>query len=85
MFGGGLGCAFQLLLIFAAALLHAHDLFVSVEEDVENACELAAIEQICEGRTFRTEYTRAETNTHVVVIHLILVLTGNHLQLKETQ
>ena len=69
----------QLLLILAAAFLHTHDLLVSVEEDIQYPCELARVEQVGKCGRFRAEDTRAETDAHVVIVHLVLILPRDDL------
>lgn len=42
----GLGGGLEVLLVLTASLLLSHYLLVSVEEDVQDACELAAAEEV---------------------------------------
>ena len=76
--------ALQLLLILAASLCHTDDLFEPVEEDVEYSSKLATAEQVSEGGCLGPKDAGTEANTHIVVIHFVLLLPRYDLELEES-
>lgn len=80
----GLGAGFKVLLILAASLLHCHYLFVTVEEYIENACEFSTVEKVGEGGSLGAEDARAETDTHVVIVHFIALQAGDYFVLEKS-
>ena len=67
----------------AAPLLHRTDVLILREVDVQVACELATVEEVSQGGTLGSEDAGTETDAHVVVVHLVLLVTYNYLPLQE--
>lgn len=67
----------------ATAFLHGHDFVEAIEVDIENACKLATVEQVCESGSHGPEYTGAEAHAHIIVIHLVLLLPAYHVLLQK--
>jgi hypothetical protein len=67
----------------ATPLLHQHHILESGEVNIKNPCELATIEQVSQGRRLRSENAWTETHTHVVIVHLVLIVPTYHLCLQE--
>lgn len=67
----------------AAPLLHRTDVLVLRKVDVQDACELATVEEISQGRALGPEYAGTETDAHVVVVHLVLLVTDDYLTSQE--
>lgn len=77
-------CIFFSLAPTATSFLHGHYFFITREVYVENARVFARVHQICKCWGFRPEDAGTETNTHVVVIHFVLMLTCDDLVTEET-
>lgn len=75
----------RVLVLGAHVLRLLHDLFEPVEEDLEDADELAAVDEVDFGDSLGLEDAGEEADGHVVVAHLVKLLSRNHFLLEENQ
>lgn len=72
-------CRFLSLAPTTTPLLHGNNLLISGKVDVQNSSKLAAVEKVSKGRVLRPKNAWSETNTHIVIVHFVLVMPMNHL------
>ena len=64
--------------------LHGNNLLISGKVDVQNSSKLAAVEKVSKGRALRPKNAWSETNTHIVIVHFVLVMPMNHLTFQKS-
>jgi hypothetical protein len=67
-----------------APLLHRHYLFVAGKVGIQDTCKFATVQQVSKGRYLSPKDAWTEANTGIVVVHFVLLLTGDQLSMQET-
>ena len=67
----------------AAPLLQSSHILVPLKIYLQNASKFATIQQISQTGLLRSKYTGTEADTHVVVVHFVLIFAQDHFTFHE--